>query len=147
MRKIIVRRCGLLLLLFASFAWLVSIMPSCGGHSVTPIYATGQNTRESTTLPASAITGTTAILNGYVSSSESCDTYWWFEFSSNPDLKQFEGETLHFKCFSGVTYAYSVTLTGLNPGTLYHYRIASSRDAPCGGQYYGSTLVFTTSSQ
>ncbi len=145
MLKIILGRYGLFLVLFVVLLGLLSIMHSCGGGGTTPVYS-GNNSQESTTLLASGITATAATLNGYVSSSKSCDTYWWFEWSYNPDLTKFEGETQHVKCWSGVTYAYSLRLTGLTPQTVYHYRIASARDAPCGGQYYGSTVVFTTNS-
>ena len=146
MLKIILRRYGLLLVLLVILSGLFSIMLTCGGGGVAPVYPSGNNSAESTTLLASGITATAATLNGYVSSSKSCDTYWWFEWSSNPDLTKFEGETQHVKCWSGITYAYSIRLTGLSPQTMYHYRIASARDAPCGGQYYGSTIVFTTNS-
>ncbi len=144
MRKILLRKYGLLLVLAVILTGLFSITPSCGGDG-NNFDLNGENSPEATTLPASGITATEATLNGYVSSAQSCDTYWWFEWSNNPDMSKFEGQTPRFKCWSGITYAYSIKLTGLHPETVYHYRIASERDAPCGGQYRGSTMVFTTS--
>ncbi len=89
---------------------------------------------------ASAITGTTAILNGTVNANNA-STVVTFDYG----LTAGYGTTVTAvpsPVTGGVAQAVSYNLTGLTPNTLYHYRVCGSNIA---GSSCGNDMTFTTS--
>ncbi|WP_334056460.1 isopeptide-forming domain-containing fimbrial protein [Polaribacter sp. P097] len=94
-----------------------------------------------TTNPATNITGSTATLNGEVNPQGSTSN---FEFEYG--LTASYGQTINSAPSSGnasSAITVSANLTGLAPGTVYHYRLKSTNTA---GDSFGSDQTFTTSS-
>jgi phosphodiesterase/alkaline phosphatase D-like protein len=69
------------------------------------------------------------------------ETTWWFEYGTSPDVSQWQA-TPEDSAGSG-SGAVSVTavLGGLDPGTIYHYRLVASNAA---GTAHGNERIFTT---
>jgi len=101
----------------------------CGTASPgLPILSTGS---------ATGITSTSAILNGYVNPNGS-QTSVNFEFGTTASY----GFYLSCGQFSGDSiYPVTQELTGLTPGTLYHYRLMGTNS---NGTSYGNDNTFTT---
>jgi len=94
------------------------------------------------TDPATDITATSATLNGYRDSGAyNCDNYVWFEWGTTTS---YGNETA--KQEVSLDANFSETITGLTPGTTYHYRAVIDL---CGhftsdGICYGDDMTFTT---
>ena len=91
------------------------------------------------TLPATAVTKTSARLNGDVTSNGS-STSVWFEWGTDPNLATDYTTTPQSVGSSAVTQAVSADLTGLSTGTTYYFRVAASNS---GGTSRGAILSFT----
>jgi phosphodiesterase/alkaline phosphatase D-like protein len=119
---------------FLSAAILVS---HCGP------YDSKKNTEPAvSTLAASSVTTTSATLNGTVIPNGK-DTGAWFLWSVNPDLSSPVYDTPHTFIGSGrETIPYQYTITGLNPNTIYYYRIEAYNLL---GTTVGAIVSFTTS--
>ena len=91
------------------------------------------------TLPATAVTRTTAQLNGDVTSNGSSTTVW-FEWGTDPNLATYSPTTPQSVGSGAAGQAVSVNLTGLVTGTRYHFRVAASNS---GGTSRGAILSFT----
>ena len=91
------------------------------------------------TSSATSIGPSSATLNGYLSSmgeASSCTVY--FQYGTTTSY----GSTTGTQAKSS-TGTFSQSLTGLSPGTTYHYRAVASNSA---GTAYGADTTFTTSS-
>jgi len=77
------------------------------------------------TLPASAITGTTATLNGTVNPNGVSTTYQ-FESSTSPSLATFTPSTTGNAGSGTAPVAVSANFTGLTPGTTYYFELVAS---------------------
>jgi alpha-tubulin suppressor-like RCC1 family protein len=92
-----------------------------------------------TTLGSSAITSTTAQISGSAQAGGQSTTLV-FEYST--DLSYSSSTSATPGNITGfISTAANSTLTGLTPGTLYHYRLRASNAA---GTVYGSDGTFTT---
>ncbi len=91
------------------------------------------------TMPATSVTSSSAQLNGSVNPNGTVTTYF-FEYGTTTGYGANSGTQ---GAGSGTTaVSVSAALTGLTPGTTYHYRIAATSSAGTG---YGSDRTFTTS--
>jgi hypothetical protein len=77
------------------------------------------------TLPATAVTGTTATLNGTVNPNGTSTTYD-FEISTSPSLATFTPSTTGNAGNGTVPVAVSANFTGLTPGTTYYFELVAS---------------------
>ena len=91
------------------------------------------------TLPATAVTTTSATLNGTVNPNGS-PTAAWFQWGTTTNYGNLTSVTA---LGSGTTaLPLSAPLAGLTPGVTYHFRVAATNDY---GLAYGSDQSFTTS--
>lgn len=91
------------------------------------------------TSPASGVTTTSATLNGLVNANNLSASVV-FEYGLTASYGSSINATPASVTGSGNTSVNAV-VSGLAPGTLYHYRVKSSN---CGGTVTGSDLTFTT---
>ena len=92
-----------------------------------------------TTLAASAVTGTTATLNGRISANN-YDTTVTFEYGTSSSYGSTAAASPNL--VSGdLNTAVSATIGGLTANTTYHYRVKGSS---MGGTTYGDDMTFTT---
>jgi len=91
------------------------------------------------TSPATSVDSSSATLGGYLSSmggASSCTVY--FEYGTNKSYGSTTGTQV-----KSSTGSFSQALTGLSPGTTYHYRAVAFNSA---GTIYGADTMFMTSS-
>lgn len=93
-----------------------------------------------TTAAATEVTQTTATLNASINPNGRAVTYF-FDFGTTASY----GTTTTLGSISGFTtpQAGSATLTGLSPGTTYHFRVTATRSPD---SVQGADLTFTTAS-
>lgn len=91
------------------------------------------------TGPASAVSATTAILNGTADAPDTSATYS-FEYGTSPKLGQHTNVTA---VGAGPTPA-GAQLTGLTPGTTYYFRLVLTPSSYGNTYAPGETLRFTT---
>ena len=89
------------------------------------------------TSPATAITGSAALLHAYIAPHESQGVQYWFQWGTSEKL---ENETPHGG-WGGDSGTVQVGLSGLTSGTVYFYRIVAQNGL---GLVYGGIGVFTT---
>ena len=95
-----------------------------------------------TTLAATSVGATTAILNGNVTAN-GLATNAWFEYGTDPSLAS-STSTLSKSVGSGTTsQSVNAALTGLSTGTTYYYRVAASNGS---GTTKGSIANFNAGS-
>jgi PKD repeat protein len=100
----------------------------CVNQNHLPVAITGQ---------ASDITAATAVLHGFVNP-DSSQTYVTFEFGTTTSY----GTFLSCGYFNGDSlYPVSGTISGLQPGTLYHFRINATNSY---GTSHGTDTTFIT---
>ena len=93
-----------------------------------------------TTTAASNVTTTTATLNGTVNPNGASTTYYF----QHGTTTSYESTTTSTSAGSGASNeTESTPITGLTPGTTYHYRIVASN---AGGTTNGNDITFTTMS-
>jgi hypothetical protein len=94
-----------------------------------------------TTSAASGVTANSATLNGSVNPN-GLSTTAYFQWGTDTNY----GNTVPnpaLPCGSGNTFTnLTITLTGLNPNTTYHYQLVASNAS--GGTVYGADQTFTT---
>ena len=91
-----------------------------------------------TTGPATAVGSTSATVGGSVDP-HGQSTTWWVEFGTSTS---YGSKTTAANAGAGTTSAaVSVNLTGLKPGTTYHYRVVATNAA---GTSRGGDAVFST---
>lgn len=76
-----------------------------------------------TTQPASNVTATSAILNGVVHTNDSNVTVWQFQYGRSPGYGTFT--PAHTIIGPQGNAEVSVTITGLRPGTRYHFQLVA----------------------
>ncbi len=86
---------------------------------------------------AKGATATTATLTGSVDPRTRATT-WWFEYGTSTG---YGSQTPSRSAGSGSARAVSAALSGLRPGTTYHYRVVARNDA---GTTRGADASFTT---
>jgi hypothetical protein len=92
---------------------------------------------EATTNTASGVQQTQATLNGTVNP-KGTDTHYYFQYGKTTE---YGSSTSSTDAGSGTTSLLeSATVTGLQPGTIYHYRLVATS---AGGTVYGSDQTFT----
>jgi hypothetical protein len=92
---------------------------------------------QATTVRAGDLTATGATLNGVVNP-EGADTLYWFSYGTTRDNEQ--GTDLR-DAGSGTTQeAVSETISGLTPGTTYHFQLSAVGNDVA----YGDDVTFTT---
>lgn len=91
-----------------------------------------------TTTAATSVATTSATLNGTVNPGHAA-TSWHFEYGTTPAYGSIT--TSAGAGSGGTTQPVSAGLTGLAPGTTYHYRLVASNSE---GEVTGSDLTFTT---
>jgi hypothetical protein len=99
---------------------------------------------------ATGYAGTTATLNGMVTSTEGCFPDPYLVSASQIRVKFEWGETISYGNSTayqyGITGAFSANLSGLDPAKIYHYRavVEARADSRVGGfdVYYGEDMVF-----
>jgi hypothetical protein len=90
------------------------------------------------TLPATGISATGATLNGDLTSLGTADNVWvCFEWGLTDNY----GSATTLQGPMGASGTWSYPLSGLTPGTTYHFRAKADGD---GGTAYGSDGTFTT---
>ena len=82
-------------------------------------------------------TATTATLAGSVDPRTRA-TSWWFEYGTTTG---YGSQTASRSAGSGAARGVSAGITGLRPGTMYHYRLVARNDA---GTTRGANVSFTT---
>ncbi len=92
------------------------------------------------TLPATAITSTSATLHGHQQQTLSDQVSAWFEYGTGPTPTFSAGSQTIYGAASKNS-DFDFTLTGLTPGTTYQYRAVAQNFA---GNGYGSLVSFTT---
>jgi hypothetical protein len=93
-----------------------------------------------TTGVSSGVRENVATVAGSVNPAGNATTYW-FEYGPN---ESYGSQTTEEAAGSGITDAgVSRDLTGLTPGTTYHYRLAAKHGS--GSAMYGQDRTFTTS--
>lgn len=103
--------------------------------AVTPTFSVMTNA-------ATSVTGTSAVLNGYVSSSNTINSYtagFFLSTSGTPSSNNYTKKVTYSG--SSPTGNYSASATGLTNGTKYYCRAYVLYD---GTYYYGTTKDFTT---
>jgi hypothetical protein len=91
-----------------------------------------------TTLPASSITATNAILNGTVNPNGAATTAY-FQYGLTPSYGSFSPTNI--LPATNVALSVSNLLSGLTPGTTYYYQLVGSNSA---GTVFGAQSSFTT---
>jgi alpha-tubulin suppressor-like RCC1 family protein len=110
-----------------------------GVYAAHSIGLTALPLQTATPLPATAITGLSAILNGSVNARENAVTVA-FEYG----LDETYGNTLDASPATAAgknDTAVSAAISGLTPGTIYHYRVVTSS---YGGIVRSADMTFTT---
>ena len=93
-----------------------------------------------TTLIATSVGETGATLNGIVNPNGMA-TSAWFEWGTSPSLATFNTSSAQALAAGTSPQPVMESLSGLNPGTTYYYRVAASSSA---GRTSGSIASFTT---
>jgi phosphodiesterase/alkaline phosphatase D-like protein len=115
----------------------VVVMSTVIGASVAGI-ASAASSPTISTGPATNIANSTAVLNATINPNGHVTQY---DFSYGPTTAYGANTTLH-KVKSGTkAVAVTTTITGLLPGTTYHYRVNASS---AGGAVFGADRAFTT---
>ena len=96
----------------------------------------GASTGEATNVTASS-----ATLNGAVNPNKE-DTTWWFEYGTTTAYGSKTADVVAPGSNSG--NAVSADITGLQPGTVYHFRLVAKS---AGGTDFGADKTFTTTGQ
>lgn len=89
------------------------------------------------TSPATNIGATSATLSGVVSGNN-LPTTAWFEWGTNINFDNSTTQNL----YGSNSQNYNITLTGLNPHTIYYFRAVAQNAR---GRVFSNTLSFTTS--
>ena len=90
------------------------------------------------TNSASAVSGTSAVLNAYLNSLGTLNSVQvWFNWGSNPDY----GKITEYQTITSPTNI-SAPIGGLTPGVDYYFQVVAQ--APDGSKTYGQQGVFTT---
>jgi hypothetical protein len=102
--------------------WRLVIIASLGAALSGLTAVSAQAAVPTTTLPATAVTTTTAQLNGTVATGGAA-VLWQFQSGTNTAYGQSTAVTM-IPAGNG-TVTVLAKITGLNPGTTYHYRLAT----------------------
>ncbi|MEN9582980.1 MAG: hypothetical protein RL641_934 [Candidatus Parcubacteria bacterium] len=119
-----------------SIAVVAFFSMSIAQASATYIPPVNQNLPVATTIDASAITQTSALLNGYVISTNQAPTTVWFEWGPTLGLGY---STPHQNL--GYTSTFGDVVENLQPETRYFYRAVAQNSI---GTSVGATYFFTT---
>jgi hypothetical protein len=119
--------------------WRLVIIASLGAalSGLTPVSA--QAAVPTTTLPATAVTAATALLNGTVSTGGAA-ILWQFQYGTTTAYGQNTAITMISAGHGTVTVL--AKITGLKPGTTYHYRLATQLGD--GTNYFPLRIIFGT---
>ena len=119
-----------------------------GEHKLSGIGGAGRNVQvrteytplppETSTSAASEIQQTQAKLNGTVNP-KGISTHYYFEYGKTTGYGSSTSSSVAGSGLSPV--GEGATVTGLEPGTVYHYRLVATNE---GGTVYGSDQSFTT---
>jgi len=96
-----------------------------------------------TTAPASGVTSTSATLNGTINTG-GVDSEWVFQYGTSTTYSN----RTPVQAVSGASASQKVsaTITGLTPGTTYHFRLVVGQGSYPTTYYTGDDLTFKTSS-
>jgi hypothetical protein len=116
----------------------------CGANGMTSFnlwYSLGYGTGPPTaaTLAATDVTATSATLNGTVTANHLCGVTAAFQWGTNTYYGNVTPGT-NF-CYTADNWPLSASLTGLTPGTTYHFRALAAFEV---GPFCGSDQTFTT---
>jgi hypothetical protein len=93
------------------------------------------------TSPASAITSSSAILNGFLQDrGNSATVQAWFEYGATADM----GNSSEMQTVNDASTYYSSAITGLAPGRTYYYRAVALNPTGGGRSVNGSISSFVT---
>jgi hypothetical protein len=116
---------------------IVPVIAALGMILVVPGAATAAGPPTATTGAATAIGSTSATLNGTVSANKQSTTVS-FQYGTTTAY----GKTAAAGMVSGnALMSVSVSISGLTPGTLYHFRVTATNAS---GQSIGQDMTFTT---
>ena len=106
------------------------------------IFSTISNSSLSvSTSPASAITSSSAVLNGFLQDSgNSATVQAWFEYGTTSDM----GNTSQMQTINDASTYFSSAITGLAPGLTYYYRAVALNPNGGGRSVNGSISSFVT---
>jgi hypothetical protein len=116
----------------------VFVSDSSAGH--VAIFGPGVAAPDATTEAASGITETNATLNGGVNP-EGTATEWEFEYGTETSYGQTAPASPQSAGSGSSEVPVSTELTGLQPGTTYHYRLVAIGE---NGTTHGADQTFTT---
>jgi hypothetical protein len=124
----------------------IAIIGACGAALAGVVAGTAQAAVPTASAPASGISETTAVLNGTVTTGGAA-VGWQFQYGTSTTY----GKTTPAESIAAGkgTVSVSATVTGLNPATAYHFRLATQSGN--GSTYYplvvtfGQDEAFTTS--
>jgi phosphodiesterase/alkaline phosphatase D-like protein len=109
------------------------------------VFTTTSNSSQSvSTSPASAITSSSAILNGFLQDmggGNPATVQAWFEYGTTTDM----GNSTETQMISNSNNHYSSVVTGLAPAYTYYYRAVALNPTAGGRSVSGSISSFTTS--
>lgn len=106
----------------------------------SPSNGAGGNT-VATTGGATSITGTSAALNG-VAHSSSADSGWAFQYGTSSNY----GKLTPTTAIGTGVHAVLANVTGLKPGTTYHFRLVVNAGTYPRQSFFGVDRTFTTKS-
>ena len=110
----------------------------CGNTTLTTATTVNQTLPvEVITLPATSVANTTATINGTVDPNSNSGQTIYFEWGTNSSLSTFTSISVGTTTSGTVPYSLTSSLTSLNTGTIYYYRIRV-------GSEYGEILSFIT---
>ena len=106
------------------------------------VFSTISNSSQSvSTSPASAITSSSAILNGFLQDrGNSATVQAWFEYGTTTDM----GNSSEMQAINNASTYYSALITGLAPARTYYYRAVALNPTAGGRSVNGSISSFVT---
>jgi hypothetical protein len=111
-------------------------------YGASNVFSTVSNSSLSvSTSPASAITSSSAILNGFLQDrGNSATVHAWFEYGTTSDM----GNTSQLQTVNDASTYYSSAISGLAPGLTYYYRAVALNPTGGGRSVNGPISSFVT---
>jgi phosphodiesterase/alkaline phosphatase D-like protein len=111
-------------------------------YGASNVFSTVSNSSLSvSTSPASAITSSSAILNGFLQDrGNSATVHAWFEYGTTSDM----GNTSQLQTVNDASTYYSSAIGGLAPGLTYYYRAVALNPTGGGRSVNGPISSFVT---
>ncbi len=123
----------------ATYYFRIAAVNATGTAKGTIVSFTPTSAPSAATLPATAVGGTSGVLQGSAVAN-GLNTYAWFELGLASDLTGGDNTVQVYVGHDNVAQSVSYAATLLTPGTTYYYRLVASNAA---GTVYGDIASFT----